>query len=124
MEKKRNSLKVTCEKALLVNVALPDKAIDPLQSLSELESLTEAAGAYVIGHIRQKRSRINPGLYVGKGKAEQIAEIAKVKDANVVIFDNDLSPAQIRCHRQKYYVSKMVYKWLFFNILRYFLLYC
>ncbi len=80
----------------MVHVALPDATVEPAQSLSELESLAEAAGANVVGHVIQRRTSPHPAMYVGKGKAEQIAERARQKDANVVIFDNDLSPAQIR----------------------------
>ena len=70
--------------------------MDAHQSLTELESLVRAAGADVVGHVWQKRSRINPGLYIGRGKAEQISQQAEQYGADVVIFDNNLSPAQIR----------------------------
>jgi len=96
LENKRNSLKVASETALLVSVILPGGSMDARQSLAELESLARSAGADVVGHIHQKRSRINPGLYIGKGKAEQIAQRAEQYGADVVIFDNNLSPAQIR----------------------------
>ena len=96
MENKRNNLKVSSEKSLLVNVSLPLSAIDSVQSLSELKSLSEAAGAIVVGTICQKRRRVNPAYYVGRGKAEEIEELAEKIGANVIIFDNDLSPAQVR----------------------------
>ncbi|HTW94145.1 MAG TPA: GTPase HflX, partial [Tepidisphaeraceae bacterium] len=63
--------------------------------LGELASLARTAGARVVGSIFQKRSRIDAGMYVGSGKALEIAHLAKAHDADVVIFDNDLSPGQI-----------------------------
>ncbi len=80
----------------MVSVILPGGSVDAHQSLNELESLVRSAGAGVVGYVCQKRSRVNPALYVGRGKAEQIAQRAEQYDADVVIFDNNLSPAQIR----------------------------
>jgi len=96
LETARNSLKVSNEKALLVHVALPNASLGPVESLDELASLAEAAGANVVWRMYQKRRAPSAPLYVGKGKAEQIAEQSDKVDADVVIFDNDLSPAQIR----------------------------
>ncbi|MBN2210344.1 MAG: GTPase HflX [Sedimentisphaerales bacterium] len=81
---------------MLVHLALPKASLGPAESLDELASLAEAAGADVVWRMYQKRRTPSAPLYVGKGKAEQIAEQAKKVDADVVIFDNDLSPAQIR----------------------------
>ncbi|MBN1435442.1 MAG: GTPase HflX [Sedimentisphaerales bacterium] len=75
---------------------MPDSDLDGAESLAELTSLTEAAGAEVVGSIIQKRTRLNPACCVGSGKAEEIAQRAEILQADVVIFDNDLSPAQIR----------------------------
>lgn len=96
MENKRTSLKVQNETALLVNVTLPGAPLSAAESLAELESLAEAAGATVLGTVCQQRTRINPAHYVGHGKAQQIAERVAQYHANIVIFDGDLSPAQIR----------------------------
>jgi GTP-binding protein HflX len=96
LETARNSLKVSDEKALLMHVALPEASLPPAESLDELASLTEAAGATVVWRMFQKRRNPSSGLYIGKGKAQQIADQAKRVEADVVIFDNDLSPAQIR----------------------------
>lgn len=64
--------------------------------LSELTALAESAGAVVVDRFIQKLNRINPATYIGSGKAKMLADRVKIKDADVVIFDNDLSPAQIR----------------------------
>ena len=96
MDNTRNNFEVGGETAFLVHVSLPGSNLSVSDSLAELGSLAAAAGADVVGHTHQRRSRINSAYCVGKGKAEQIAEQARQHDANVVIFDNDLSPAQIR----------------------------
>ena len=58
--------------------------------------LATTAGAVVVGAILQKRERIIPGTYIGKGKLEELQAEVQAQDADVVIFDNDLSPAQVR----------------------------
>jgi GTP-binding protein HflX len=64
--------------------------------LAELTALAETAGAVVVDKFQQKLRKINPSTYIGKGKAEQLSTRVKRFKADVVIFDNDLSPAQIR----------------------------
>ena len=81
---------------MLVGVILPDSSADPRDPLGELRALARTAGAVVVDEIVAKRRTCNPGLYVGSGKARQIADRAEQNDVDTVIFDNDLSPAQIR----------------------------
>ena len=64
--------------------------------LGELTALAESAGAIVVDQFIQKIGRVNPATYIGSGKAKMLADKVKTKEADVVIFDNDLSPAQIR----------------------------
>lgn len=64
--------------------------------LQELTALAESAGAQVVDQFIQKIARINPATYIGSGKAEMLKDKVQAKEADVVIFDNDLSPAQIR----------------------------
>jgi GTP-binding protein HflX len=94
LEKFRQTLKVKKERAILV-AALP-RSTGSGDDLAELTALAESAGAVVIDRFQQKIRKINPSTYVGKGKADQLAGRAKRLDADVVIFDNDLSPGQIR----------------------------
>lgn len=89
-------LKVGDEAALLVNVTLPNAVLEPADSLDELEALVEAAGAVIVGRVVQRRRRYNAACCVGSGKAQEIKLRADALGANVVIFDNDLSPGQIR----------------------------
>jgi GTP-binding protein HflX len=94
-ELKRTELSVKQERAILVGVILPKSTADPRDPLGELASLAKTAGARVVGQILQKRHRIDSGTYIGSGKAKEIAALAIKENANVVVFDNDLSPAQI-----------------------------
>ncbi|MDP6635267.1 MAG: GTPase HflX [Phycisphaerae bacterium] len=92
----RNDMTVQTEAALLVAVILPSSTNDPRDPIGELRALVRAAGGDVVDEMLAKRRQINPGYYVGSGKAKEIARRAKANDVDVVIFDNDLTPGQIR----------------------------
>ncbi len=92
----RTELSVRRERAVLVGVLLPDSQADPRDPLGELRSLARTAGAVVVDHVLQKRNKIDPIHVVGKGKAEETAERVRENNADVVIFDSDLTPAQVR----------------------------
>jgi GTP-binding protein HflX len=94
LEKFRQTLKVKKERAILVTALL--RGNDNGDNLAELTALAESAGALVVDRFQQKIRRINPSTYLGKGKVDQLAGRAKRFDADVIIFDNDLSPGQIR----------------------------
>ena len=64
--------------------------------LDELRLLAITAGAEVVGNITQKLSRINPSFFIGTGKAEQIINQAKELGVSLIIFDDELSPAQVK----------------------------
>ena len=92
---KRSDLSVQQERAVLVGVILPDSTSDPRDPLGELASLAKTAGARVVGRVIQKKQKPDAGTYIGSGKASEVAQLAKSEGANVVLFDNDLSPGQI-----------------------------
>ena len=92
----RTDLGVKAERALLVCVETPDSRLDVHDPLGELRSLARTAGAVVVDEMLAKRSKIDSAYYVGSGKAEEIATRAEAAEADLVIFDNDLSPAQVR----------------------------
>lgn len=94
LERFRQTLQVKKERAILVAAIQKRQAAG--DDLAELSALAESAGALVVDRFQQKINRINPGTYIGKGKAEQLGQRVKQFSADVVIFDNDLSPAQIR----------------------------
>ena len=87
----------TKEKALLIGVIHGELDLPTIEEhLEELELLARTAGANVVGHVTQKLSRINPSFFIGTGKAEQIINQAKTLDVSLIIFDDELSPAQIK----------------------------
>jgi GTP-binding protein HflX len=92
----RNELTVRLERAFLVSVALPERPWTSSDPLEELRGLATTAGAIVVGGLTQRRVKINPGSYIGKGKLIELQQQAEAVDADVIIFDNDLSPGQIR----------------------------
>ena len=94
-EPRRSELTVRRERAILVGVILPRSTADPRDPLGELASLAKTAGAKVVGTVLQRRQRIDAGTYVGSGKVKEIAELAIKEKADVVVFDNDLTPGQI-----------------------------
>ena len=94
MEKLRETLRVRKERAILVAAVLHAKSDS--DNLVELTALAESAGAIVVDRIQQKIRHPHPDRYIGKGKTEELAERVKQFNADVVIFDNDLSPRQIR----------------------------
>jgi GTP-binding protein HflX len=69
---------------------------DADESLAELRTLAESAGAEVVGEILQRRDRPDPATLIGAGKLEEIAGAAAAADADVLLFDHDLSPSQQR----------------------------
>ena len=84
------------ERALLVGVILPRSNVDPHDPLGELRSLVKTAGAKVVDEMIANRHGINGALYVGTGKAAEIAARCEQNDVSTIIFDNDLHPNQIR----------------------------
>jgi GTP-binding protein HflX len=92
----REELEVQAERALLVSVALPERPFLGEDPLEELRGLATTAGAIPVAGLTQKRQSPSPGTYLGKGKLEELQELAAASDADVILFDNDLSPAQVR----------------------------
>jgi GTP-binding protein HflX len=80
------------EKALLVGAFKNGTGAD---SLLELEALAVSAGAIVVGQISQRREAPNAAYFVGRGKAEEVKTRAEKEDIDVIIFDDELSGAQV-----------------------------
>jgi GTP-binding protein HflX len=92
----RDELTVHRERAFLVSVSLPQRPWVSSDPLEELRGLATTAGAAVVGGLTQRRPDIIPATYIGKGKLAELTEQAQAADADVIIFDNDLSPGQVR----------------------------
>jgi len=89
------STSVAQERSVLARVIAPGDSFteDPLD---ELTGLAETAGTRVVGGVVQRRETPDPKTYLGKGKVAELKALSEVQDADLVIFDNDLSPSQTR----------------------------
>jgi GTP-binding protein HflX len=90
-EKKRDS-------AVLVGLSCPVLGKDTAdeESLLELAALVETAGAETVGTVLQNRDKPDARSFIGEGKVEEVKALVEEKSATIVIFDNDLSPSQMR----------------------------
>ena len=85
------------EKALLVGVIQSGMTEEIIhEHLDELELLAETAGAEILGRITQRVSKINPATFIGKGKAEELFTQADELGVTLILFDDELSPGQIK----------------------------
>jgi GTPase len=80
---------------VLVGVRIPPETMEETEaSVDELALLVDTAGADEVARVFQRRQAPDPPTYVGKGKAEELREIAVTTDCDTVVFDNELTPAQ------------------------------
>jgi len=85
------------EKAILVHLAISQKEkAEAEESLEELSHLAAAAGALAVDRVFQYRTRISPRYFIGQGKAEELARLKEELQADLIIFDHNLSPIQQR----------------------------
>ena len=85
------------ERAALVGLVTGSaRRVDADQSLEELAGLADAAGATVVLRVLQERPKPDPATFIGSGKVTALAATCAELDVDVVIFDNELSPAQLR----------------------------
>lgn len=91
-----NQETINMERVLIIGVELDSDIIDIENSLDELEELVKAAGGVVISRLVQKKDNINPAYFIGKGKAEEIKNYCEELDITTVVFNDELSGAQLR----------------------------
>jgi GTP-binding protein HflX len=85
------------EKIILVGVTIPPATVTETEHhLDELALLVDTAGADEAARVIQRRESPDPATYVGKGKAEELRELSLTVDADTIVFDDELSPAQSR----------------------------
>ena len=83
------------DRAVLVGIDRPrNDGWDLEEDLAELGRLTDTAGARVVAMITQRLERPNPRTFIGQGKVDEVAVAARDTDANLVIFDEELTPSQ------------------------------
>ena len=82
------------ESAILVGVILPEQ--DTSHDLTELQGLADTVGCRTVGMLTQRREQPDSNYYLGKGKVDELRLLVESTDADVIVFDNDLSPAQTR----------------------------
>lgn len=93
--KERTTIKVQSERAILAAVRLPDSNYDNANPFGELRALAEQAGATIVGEVEQRRERPEAGMFMGRGKVDELKGICDATNADTVIFDHGLSPRQI-----------------------------
>jgi GTP-binding protein HflX len=105
------------EKAVLVGVKLPSASRFAVEeSLQELALLTETAGGDVLESVIQERHKLNPTFFIGKGKTEQIKDLSRRLGANIIIFDDDLTPAQVYNLEKTLDIKVIDRSWLILDI--------
>ena len=96
MSELERSKSLTSEKAILARVILPEHVIGLEDPLDELQGLAVSAGVEVVGGVTQRRDAPDAGTCIGKGKADELKQLAGQLKADVILFDNDLNPGQTR----------------------------
>ena len=94
-----NNERMLCEKAVLVGLnadCFKKEDTATYETLDELEALLETAGGSCAAKVLQNRHAPDPHSFIGEGKAQELCDLLQTTEANMVIFDNDLSPSQIR----------------------------
>lgn len=84
------------EKAILIGCQTTEEVDHFQYSLAELASLTHTANGEVLLTVTQKRDRIHPATYIGKGKIEELQNLEAELEPDLIIFNDELSPSQIR----------------------------
>lgn len=92
----RDALKTHSRTAVLVSVPDPSRQLGKEHALDELRGLVKTAGVRVVGTLVQNRERPHPATCLGKGKLDELRELVEATDAELVIFDNNLTPSQGR----------------------------
>ncbi|MFT7620240.1 MAG: GTP-binding protein HflX [Planctomycetota bacterium] len=89
------------ERAILVGAGTADVDDDEFKMLDELDELARTAGVKSVARMYQRRQRPDTTYYIGKGKAEELASKIREHEAQCVLFDNDLTPRQVRNLEEK-----------------------
>lgn len=91
-----NTNEIGAEKAILIGVILKQGPRSYLEPLAELQKLAETDGIQVLGQVTQQRPNPHATTYIGKGKLEELKQMAGELNANLIVADDDLSPSQAK----------------------------
>ncbi|MCA9158351.1 MAG: GTPase HflX, partial [Planctomycetales bacterium] len=95
MHEHYRSQSIALERCILARLVAPNDAFAE-NPLDEMTGLAESAGTQVLGGVVQRREAPDPKTFLGKGKVDELRQLVEMHSADVVIFDNDLSPSQTR----------------------------
>ena len=98
---KREDLRVQQSKAVLVGVLDPAQKTNREHALDELAGLVKTAGVKVVGRMTQVRGKMIPATCLGKGKLDELKQMVDVCGADLVVFDNDLTPSQSEISKKR-----------------------
>jgi GTP-binding protein HflX len=97
IEKKINSFETKIERCILIGIVQQNQSRwEVLDHIDELKALAETSGAEIVDSFIQNRNRPDAAYFIGKGKLEELALFIEIQEIDLVIFDDELSPAQIK----------------------------
>ena len=97
IEKIINDFEIKTERCILIGLVLQNQSKwEVIDHIEELKALAETSGAEIVDSFIQNRSRPDSAYFIGKGKLEEIALFIEMQEIDLVIFDDELSPAQVK----------------------------
>lgn len=97
IEKKINSIEIKSERCILIGIVLQNQSKwEIIDHIDELKALAQTSGADIVDSFIQNRPRPDAAYFIGKGKLEELVLFIEVQEIDLVIFDDELSPAQIK----------------------------
>ena len=95
IDKKTNDFELKTERCILIGIVLPNQSKwEVIDHIDELKALAETSGAEIVDSFIQNRVKPDPAYFIGKGKLEELSLFIEMQVIDLVIFDDELSPAQ------------------------------
>jgi GTP-binding protein HflX len=95
IDKKTNDFELKTERCILIGIVLPNQSKwEVIDHIDELKALAETSGAEIVDSFIQNRVKPDPAYFIGKGKLEELSLFIEMQEIDLVIFDDELSPAQ------------------------------
>ena len=97
IEKNIDSFEIKTERCILIGIVLQNQSKwEVIDHIDELKALAETSGAEIVDSFIQNRTKTDAAYFIGKGKLEELALFIEIQEINLVIFDDELSPAQAK----------------------------